>query len=91
MQHDVKLDNCTFRGPFLIKKNPERDQLLHNNHGSIPKDFNKNTDTSRSVPPKAIFARHRPKVKSVCFEYPYENINYMNNTNDDTHLIDAYE
>ena len=59
--------------------------------GSRPKYFNKNIDTYNSGPPKAMFDRHIPAVKSVFFKYPYDHINTMGNTNDYTHLVEAHE
>ena len=44
-----------------------------------------------SAHPKAKISRHGPKINSVLFEYPYYQINPMENTNDDTQLIDAHE
>ena len=55
-----------------------------------PKTSTKN-DTSIPYPPKATISRHQPKVNSVSFEYPYNQINNMENTNYDTHLIDYHE
>ena len=63
----------------------------YHKHGSIPKDFNSNIDTSKSGPTKAIISCHRTKVKSVHFEDPYDHINPMYNTNYYTHLVDAHE
>ena len=94
IKHDGKLDNCPFRGPLYIKKKAPREQLLHKNHKHVsqPKDFNKSTDTSNNKGPnQATIACPRPKVNSVCFEYLYDHINRMDNTHEDTHLIDTQE
>ena len=93
MQHYGKLDHCSFIGPMSTKKISAREKLLENNHKNVsrPKDFNKNTDKSNTDPPRATIARHRPKVNSVCFEDPYNHINPMENTHEDTHLIDTQE
>ena len=48
-------------------------------------------DTPISVPPKTTNSCHQPKINSVCFEEPYEQINPMDNKNDNTHLIDSHE
>ena len=90
MQHDGKLEYCPFRGPLFIKKQEEIEKLLQNNHKSvsIPKYFNKKTGTSSSAPPKDKITRNQPKINSVRFEYPHDQINPMENTNDDTQLID---
>ena len=93
MQHDGKLEHFPFGVPLFVNKNPARENLLHNNHRnlSIPKDFNKNTDTSSSFPPKDTISCHKPKVNSVRFEDPYYQINHVVNTNDYNDLIDAHE
>ena len=54
----------------------------------IHQQNNENYNTS---PPRATFSCHQLKVKSVRFEDPYDRINIMDNTHDDTHLIDARE
>ena len=45
IQHDGKLETCSFRYPLFVKKKAAREQLLHKNHkhGSVPKYFKKNT------------------------------------------------
>ena len=93
MQHDGKLDTFTFIGPLFIKKNAAREYLLNKNLKNVsqPKHFNKNTDTSNSAPLKAKIDHRRPKVNSVCFEYPYNHINHMYNSHDYAHLIDTHE
>ena len=92
MQHDGKLENCLFRGPFFIKKKASREQILQNNENvSRPKYINKNTDISRSYPPTAIIACHQPKINSVRFEDPHNQINPIENTNNDTQIIDSHE
>ena len=61
MQHDGKLYNFPFRGPFFINKNSAREKHLQKNHknGSQPKDFNKNTDTyNNTAPYQATIACH---------------------------------
>ena len=70
------LEICPFRGTYN-----------NNNHGSIPKYFNNNIETSSSGPPKATFAHHKPKVNSVWFVDPYDLINTMDNTNDEIHFV----
>ena len=47
----------------------------------------KNTDTSNTAPTKAKIDCHSPKLNLVRFEDPYNHINGMDNTHDDTHLI----
>ena len=93
MQHDGKLETCPFRGPWFIKKNSSREQLLQKNHknGSHPKDSNKNTDTSNTYTPQATIDRHGQKLNSVLFEDPYDNINPIYNIHEDTNLIDTQE
>ena len=39
---------------------------------------------------KATMDLHKPKVNSARFGYPYKHINHMDNTNADTHLVDAH-
>ena len=56
-----------------------------------PKTSTKNTDTSNTAPHKAKIDCHKPKVKSLQFEEPYDHINPMENTHDDTHLIDTHK
>ena len=77
---------------LFINKRASREKLLQNNHknGSLPKYFNKNTDTSKTTPLQATIDLHEPKVNSVHFEDPYENINSMYNTHDETHLLDTH-
>ena len=43
MKNDIKIETCTFRGPFFINKNSAIEQLLQNSHKneSRPKDFKK--------------------------------------------------
>ena len=50
------LETLPFKGPFFIKKKSTIEQILQNNHkhGSRPKYFNKNIDTSVSGPPPNI-------------------------------------
>ena len=74
MQHDRKLETRPFTVPFLIKKKSAILKPPQNNHkhGSRTKDFNKNTDTSSTSPPKAKIACHRPKVNSVRFKDPWQ-------------------
>ena len=84
MKNDIKIETCTFRGPFFINKKTAREKLLQNNHknGSRPKEFNKNTDKSNTDPPQDKISCHQPKVNSVRFEDPYEHINPTENTHD---------
>ena len=92
MQHSGKLENFPFRIPLNIKKKEPIEQLLQNNHkhGSIPKYFNKKTDTYNNTGcPEATIACPVPKVNSVYFEDPYDHINPMDNPHEDTHLIDT--
>ena len=92
IQHDGTLEYFPFRGPFCIHKNSPREQTLQNNHkpGSRLKEFNKNKDTSKNTgPPQATISRPFPKVNSVHFYDPYGHINHMENTHEDTHLIDT--
>ena len=88
-----KIGSITFQGSIFIKKKAEIDHLPQNNHkhGSRPKDFNNKFDNSISSPPRDITYRHKPKVNSVRFEYPYNHINTMENNNNDNHLIDAHD
>ena len=51
-------------------------------------ELNKNTDKYNSDPPQDTIYHHQPKVNSVRFEDPYDHINPMENTHEDTHLID---
>ena len=92
MQHDGKWEKLPFRGPYYQEK-VSIEQLPHNSnkHGSIPKDFNKNINTSISVPPKYKLACYKSKVKPVHFVDPYDHINPIKNNNTDTPLVDAYE
>ena len=93
MQHDGKLETCSFRGPLFTKEESAREQLLKNNNknGSRHKYFNKNTDTSNTALSQDTIDFHPPKVNSVCFEEPYDHINRIWNTHDYTHIIDAKE
>ena len=93
MQYGGKLETCHFRGPFFINKKVSIEQLLQNNHnhGSGPKDFNKNIEISWSGPPKHTFVQHKPQVNSVRFLNPYDHINTMESNNDSTHLSNSYE
>ena len=43
------------------------------------------------VLPKLHCLCHKPKVNSVCFDKPYDQINYIENTNNETHLVYEYE
>ena len=59
---------------------------------SQPNYFNKNIDTSNNTAPQqAIISLHIPKVNSFLFEDPYDHINPMENTHEDTHLINTTE
>ena len=91
-QHDGKLETFPFRGTLVINKKSSREQLLHKNNknGSLPKYFNKNTDTSNTDPTQDTIDCNWPKVNSVRFEYLYDHINPMENTHDDTHLLDTH-
>ena len=94
IQHDGKLENCSFRGTLYIKKKATRKKLPQKNHkhGSWTKDFNKNTDTSNNTgTPYAIISCHLPKANSVWFEDPYDHINPMDNNHEDTHIIYTQE
>ena len=89
MQHDGTLENFPFRGSLYIHAKAPREQLLQNNHkhGSRPKDFNKNKDTSKNkVPPQATIYLPLPKVKLVQFDDPYNHIRYMENNHEDKQL-----
>ena len=57
-------------------------------HGSRT---SKNTNTSNTAPTQSKIDHHRPTVKSVLFEHPYNHINPMDNTHEGTHLIDKQE
>ena len=69
MQYYGKWETRPFGGLLFIKKNKARKYLPQNNHehGLILKGFNKNNNTSKSAPPKATIARHKPKINSVNF------------------------
>ena len=77
---------------YSLRQKEARENLYKNNHkkGSITKDFKK-SDTSIPAPPEATIDLLEPEINSVWFEYPYNQINYIDNTNYDTHLIDAHE
>ena len=80
MQHDGTLENFPFTGTVYIHEKTPREQLLQNNHkhGSQPKDFNKNKDTSKNTcPPQATIACPFPKVNPDRFEDPYDHNNHM--------------
>ena len=51
MQHDGTIEHFPFRGPLYIHAKAPRYQLFQNNHKhlSIPKEFNKNKDTSKNT------------------------------------------
>ena len=51
----------------------------------------KNTDTSRSNPPKVTISHHQTKINPVRLEDPYRQKNPTENTNNDNHLIYAHE
>ena len=94
MKHDGTIFNCSFRGPFYIHSETTREQPLQNNHrlGSRPKEFYKSKDTSKNIcPSQATIACHHPKVNSVRFDDPYDNIHHMKYTHEDTPLIDTQE
>ena len=93
IQHYVKLEYCTFRGTFFIKKNSSIEQLPQKNHknGSRPKYFNKNTDTYNTASSQAAITRHWTKLNLVRFEDPYYHIKPMDDTHEYTHLIDTQE
>ena len=94
MQHGVTLDKCPFRVPFYIHAKAPREQLLNKNHkhGSIPKEYNRNKYTSKNTgPPQDTIYCPRPKVNSFYFDDPYDHICHMENTHEDTHLIDTKE
>ena len=76
---------------FFINKNPFREQLIQNNNKnwSRTKYFNKNTDTFTTAPPKDKIYLIWPKVNSFHFEEPNDHVNPMENTHDDTLLIDT--
>ena len=78
-------------GGGVVKKISAIEQLLQNNHkhGSIPKDFNNNTDTSKSAPSKAIISGHKPKLNSVRFEDSCDHINHVYNTNYYNYPVDV--
>ena len=63
--------------------------LLQNSHknGSRPKDFNKYTDTATR---QDKISHHLSKVNSVYLEDPYDHINPMDNTHNDTYFLDTY-
>ena len=94
MQHDGTLNNFPSRVPFYIHAKLLREKLLQNNHKHVswPKYFNKNIYKYKNTgPPQDTIACPRPKVKSVCFDESYDHINPMENTHEDTHLIDTQE
>ena len=93
MQHDEKLETCPFIRQLFINKNSARENLLQNNHkkGPRPKDFNRNNDTSNTAPTQSTIDDHWPKANSVRFEDLYDHINPMDNTHEDTHLMDTKE
>ena len=93
MHNNGKLETRRFRGPSFINKKAPREKIIHNNnkHGKSTKDFKNNIDTSSSGSPRTKLFRHKPKVNSVRFGDPYDHINPTENTNDETHLINAYE
>ena len=78
---------------MFINKESSIEHLLQNNHknGSRLKEFNKNADTSSTSLPKATISGHPPKLNSVRFDGQYDHINPTENTQNDTHCIDAYE
>ena len=89
-QKNGKLETCNFSGPLLKKKKADIEQLFQNNHrnGSRTKDFSKNTDKSNKNTPQTTIYCNKPKVNSVLFEDTYDHINPMENTYDDTHLME---
>ena len=93
IQHDGKLEKFPFRWTLLVKKKSEKKHLLQNNNKNISRleDFNKNTDTSNLDPLKAKIYFHQLKLDLVFFDYPYNQINTMENTKYDTPLIDAHK
>ena len=93
IQYDVQPEKCQLRGPLSTKKKLSTEQLLQNNYknGSRPKEFNKNTDTSNTAPTQDTIALHQPRVNSVRFGDPYDHTKPMENTHEDTHLIDTQE
>ena len=95
LKHNYEtLEDFPFRGPLYIHKNAPREQHIQKNHKnwSRPNNFNKNKDTSNNTDPhQDTISCPRPKLNSVHFEDPYEHINPMENTHEDTHLIDTQE
>ena len=63
---------------------------LEQSQKSIKNQILLKTNTSRSFPPKATTAHNQQKVNYVRFEDWYDQINTMDNTRDDTCLIDSY-
>ena len=92
MQHYGTLYKFPFIGQLCIHKKTPIEKILQKNHkhGSLPKDFNNNKDTSRN---KDILQDKIscpcPKVNSVRFEDPYDHINPMENNHEDTHIMDT--
>ena len=78
-------DHCTY-----IKIHPENNSFRtitnidHNQKTSIKKNTYNNIGS-----PQATISCLHSKVNSVHFEDPYDHINPMYNTNEDTHLIDT--
>ena len=70
-----------------------REQILQKNNKNIsqPKEFNKNTDTPKTDPSKATISQYLQKSNPVRFSDPYDHINPMDNTHDETHILDTQE
>ena len=78
IQHDGKIETCTFRGTLFTKKKESIEQLLKKKHrnGPRPKDFNKNTDTYSTDPHQDKVSHIQPKLKSLRFEDLYDHMKY---------------
>ena len=94
LQHNKRLENCPFRVPFYIHAKAPREKLLQNNQNM---DHNQRTlmkyiyMSKNRVPPQDKMSRPHPNVNSVCFDDPYDYIHHIENTHEDTHLIDTQE
>ena len=65
MKYDGPIENLLLRRPLYVHTKSPREQPLQNNHkhGSRPKEFNKNKNTSKNIgPPQATIPCPIPKA-----------------------------
>ena len=76
---------------LLRKIQLDKNSFKKNEHGSRPKYFNNNFNTSILDTHKHTCVCHTLKVNSIHFVDPYDQINTMVNTNNITRPFDAHK